>query len=256
MAAPTINPITSLLTLTQGRYYELQLIEAVGSSAATGWEVYRGFLPPGISLDEETGMISGTPNARASEGSVWQTQVRATNNDGASPALALTWGIERAEVGEDGGLHAVIDLDTGSVGFPGTDQVTSENRPVVHLRAGNKIPFTVVFVRRGEVVDLPLTSLEYGGRRIADEPLTVSFRADDDTSVVRVGDGQSARFVGWIDLTGQALTTDLVGESGKKGVAVSYVSSIRFKWGVDIGDQEEAVRSSLEFWTVIHAESL
>jgi hypothetical protein len=258
MAAPIINPAVSLLTLTQGRYYELQLVEAVGSSAATGWQVFRGALPSGLSLNTSTGKISGTPNARAAEGSVWLTQIRATNGDGASTPLELTWGIERAEVEADGGIHAVFDLDTGAVAFPGSDQRTSDNRPVVHVRAGNKLPLTLILGRRGEVIDLAVSSVEVGGRQTADEPITRSFRAEDDTSLLKIGEGESTRYLVTLDLTSPDLGTDVASQPGRKGVGVPYISSIRIQWGVDMGGEAPEIytRSSLEFWTIVHAESL
>jgi len=259
MAAPIINPAVSLLALTQGRYYELQLIVAVGSSAAASWEVYRGSLPSGLSLNTSTGKITGVPTTRAAEGSVWNTQIRAINSSSeASTPLELTWGIERAEVDPDGGLHMVIDLDTGAVGFPGSDQRTSDNRPVVHVRAANKYPLTVILSRRGEVIDLPVSSIEVGGRIRADEPLAVSFRETDDTSVIKLGEGESARYLAWLSIASPSVGLDVASGQGAKGVGVPYVSSLRFKWGVDLGEEEPelAERSTLEFYVIVHSESL
>lgn len=256
MAVPVINDTVSVLSLTRGRPFSLQLVVETGSSAASSWAIYRGALPYGLSLNTSTGLISGTPD-RDSEGSVFVSQIRATNGDGNSTPLQLVWGIEAAEVDADGGAHAVIDLDTGLVGFPGTSQRDAKNRPVIHWRVGDAFPLTVTFVRAGLVVDLPnLSSLRVAGKRRDTEAAAVPFYDPEAEVWLRQGQGETARFLVWLDLTGAEIRRAVAEESADEGTAAPFLAEITWTWGVEMGGEEPmvATRSTLEFWAVIHSE--
>ena len=256
MAVPVINDTVSVLALTRGRPFSLQLVVETGSSAATSWGIYRGALPYGLSLNTSSGLISGTPD-RDSEGSVFVSQIRATNGDGNSTPLQLVWGIEAAEVDADGGAHVVIDLDTGLVGFPGTAQKTKDNRPVIHWRSGDQFPLTVTFVRAGLVVDLPnLSALQVAGKRRDTDGVALPFYDPENEVWIRQGQGETARFMVWLDLTGDAIRAAVAEEETDEGTAAPFLSEITWSWGVDMGGEEPmvATRSTLEFYAVIHRE--
>lgn len=57
-----ISPSNStLLSATQGTAYTQQLSATPCASTPLSWQVVSGTLPPGLTLNEETGIISGTP---------------------------------------------------------------------------------------------------------------------------------------------------------------------------------------------------
>jgi len=86
MPAPILSPTTTILALTRGRFYSIQLALAYGSPAATSWSVTSGGFPDGMTLNTTTGRISGTPS-RESEGSVFVAQLTANNASGPQCAV-------------------------------------------------------------------------------------------------------------------------------------------------------------------------
>jgi hypothetical protein len=255
MAVPVINTTTSVLALTRGRYFAFQPMVALGSEAATSWSLSGGALPTGLSLNATTGLISGTPD-RESEGSVMQTRLVANNASGSSTPLPLVFGIRYAEVEPDGSLHATVDLDTGAVAIVGQDQRTADNRAIAHVKAKDELPLTVTFVRRGLVVDLPVISLA----AVADEyepEVGHLLHAPGDTVVRKTGEGETARFTVWLDLTGDDLAGVLSSYEGDTGTAVAMVAEIRWSYTVSMGEVNARVahRSSLNFWLAVHRKA-
>lgn len=257
MPAPVIYQVSSLQPLVRGRSYALQLALAPGSDAATSWAIVSGGLPSGLSLNTVTGLIAGTPNA-AAEGSTYTVGVAPVNGSGTGTPQMLVFGVEYARADEDGGITAVINLDTGVVGFPGTTQRTEENRALIHLRRGDAFGMAVQFVREGMVVDLPITGIRITGKKEETDP-PISFQAPGDYLFLKEGSGETARYIIWLSLNDEKLAADLDDEAkSPKGAAVIYTSEIRFQWTRSMGEQaaRTAERSTLEFAISIHRDSL
>jgi hypothetical protein len=256
MPVPIIDPTTSVLTVPRGRAFAFQPALAPGSTAATGWSIVSGGLPTGLSLNTSTGRISGTADLE-SEGSTFRFGLRATNGDGNSETVNLTIGIEYASTDADGGLQAVIDLDSGCLGFIGLSQITEDNRAVCHVKRGDEFPLTVQFVRRGMVVDLPSVTVRATAKREEMDP-PIDLQAADDFLVYRQGAGETTRYTIWLSLKADKLGLDLQDEEKPEGTAVQYLGEVHWTWAVSMGESSTrtAKRSTLEFWWVIHRDSL
>jgi hypothetical protein len=256
MPIPVIYQSTSVHGLMRGRPFAFQPALAPGSPAASSWQLLSGTLPSGLTLNATTGKISGTPDSDA-EGSTYTLGLSAVNADGVSAPLVLTMGVEYAPVEADGGLTAIIDLDTGVVGFPECDQRTEENRAVAHVRRGDAYALSVVFVRRGTVIDLPVTAMRVTGKKEETDP-PIPFQAPGDYLVYKEGSGETARYNVWLSLRDEQLATDLEDASAARGTAVPYVCEIRWMWTRSMGESSArtAERSSLEFVFVVHRDSL
>jgi hypothetical protein len=256
MAVPVIDPVTSVLVMTRGRAYAFQPALAPGSDAATSWSIVSGGLPTGLTLNTTTGRISGTPDSE-SEGSTFRVGLRATNGDGNSATVMLTIGIEYAPTDPHGGIDAVIDLDSGVLGFVGLQQKTEDNRAVCHVRRGDEFPLIVQFIRRGRVIDLPAVTMRATAkRREPDAP--INLQALNDYLVYKQGEGETARYSIWLSLKDDTFANDLSEDEADEGTAVPYIGEIHWTYSVSMGEQNlrTARRSTLEFYWVIHRDSL
>jgi hypothetical protein len=90
----TINPpappditTTTLPAATIGQAYNATL-QAVGGTGARTWSIIAGSLPAGLSLDQTTGVISGTPTAPGTSSFTIQVQDAAGQSD--TQALSIT----------------------------------------------------------------------------------------------------------------------------------------------------------------------
>jgi hypothetical protein len=84
-AARTALSVTSTIlpTATAGQQYET-LLNSTGGTRPVTWKLESGSLPPGLSLDPETGTIAGTPSASG------QAKVTVRATDAAEPAQSAT----------------------------------------------------------------------------------------------------------------------------------------------------------------------
>jgi hypothetical protein len=254
MPAPVIDPTTSVLAWQRGRYYAFQPALTAASTAADSWAIASGSLPTGVSIDEDTGLISGVVSTEA-QGSIWVAQLVATNGSGPSSPVRLTFGVEYPEIEIDGAIHCVFDLDSGAVAFRGLDQVSDDGLAVVHCKANDQFPLSVQFVRREQIVELPITELQIAGKINEPEP-PVALQAANDDTILQVGSGETARYLIWVDLTAAALDTALFDYEDDDGTTVSMLAELRAEYTVDLGEEltRTASRSSLNFWLVLHRD--
>lgn len=254
MPVPVVDTTTSVLAWVRGKYYAFQPALAAGSDAATGWNIASGALPDGVSLNSTTGLISGTVDTEA-EGSIWVAQLRASNGSGNSTPVRLTFGVEYPEVEADGALHALFDLDSGMVAFRGLDQVAEDGLAIAHVKGRDEFPLAIQFVRRKNVIDLPVVGITVGAKRYEPESL-INLQANNDDIVYLEGDGETARYVVWLDLSASALANALADEESDDGTAVAVLAELQVEYLVDMGEEEErtAKRTSLSFWLMVHRD--
>jgi hypothetical protein len=106
-AAPTITT-TTLTGGTVGMKYS-QTLASTGDAPIT-WSITDGALPGGLSLNTDTGVISGTPTTAGSA----NFSVTATNGNGTSPAVSL-------------GITIAKGSQTAPVGLGKTDETAAGN---------------------------------------------------------------------------------------------------------------------------------
>ena len=256
MPVPVVDTATSVLAWQRGKYYAFQPALAVASDAATGWNIASGVLPDGLTLNGTSGLISGTVD-REAEGSVWTVQLRASNASGNSTPVRLTFGVEYADIEADGALHAIFDLDSGMVGFLGLDQKAEDGLAIAHVKGKDEFPLSLQFTRRKSVVDLPVTGITVSAKRYEPESV-IALQASGDDVVYKEGDGETARFLVWLDLSAAAITNALADEEEDDGTAVAVLAEFQVSYFVDMGeeDEREATRTSLSFWLMVHRDLL
>lgn len=254
MPVPVVDTTTSVLAWQRGKYYAFQPALAVGSDAATGWNLASGALPDGLSLNSTTGLISGTID-REAQGSVWTVQLRASNGSGNSTPVRLTFGVEYAEAESDGAIHAVWDLDSGMVAFRGLDQKAEDGLAIAHVKANDQFPISVQFLRRKTVIDLPVTELVIAAKRYEPEGL-IDLQTDGDDLVYKDGEGETARYTIWLDLQAAEIANALADEEEDDGTAVAVLAEFQACYLVDMGEEEEreAFRTSISFWLMVHRD--
>jgi hypothetical protein len=229
VAAPTISPTTSILALTRGRFYVFQPALASGSPPATSWSLASGGLPFGMTLDPATGRISGTPS-RESEGSVFVAMVTASNADGPSAPLTLVFGIEHAKVEPDGSLEAFLDLSTSGIGFRGHEAVDDSGRAIVHVKRGDRFPLSITFLKGEEVIDLPVTNLAIVLKEFEPEARTL---LNPSGHLEKQGEGDTARWLTWLDLGDPAIAAALSNYEDDSGTAFPALAEVEVEHWVD-----------------------
>jgi hypothetical protein len=90
VGAPLAVSTTSLPTALQGQSYS-QTLTAVGGIAPYTWSVSSGSLPPGLSLDPSTGIISGSPSTLGK--SLFVVTVTDSGNPATTAQAQLTIGV-------------------------------------------------------------------------------------------------------------------------------------------------------------------
>lgn len=193
----------TLPTATAGTPYNAALQAAPGCTGSQQWQVSQCSLPPGLSLDPGTGIISGLPQMSGT----YAFQVTLTTTQGASTRnLALNVGAgSPADYDNDGDVdledfHVFALGYTGTVGtrpFCGKADFASTDTPL-NIPDGGSASSTItlppgitvadvnvqVDVRHGEQVDLKLTLTSPGGTTV----LLKDFGADSGPYVPRTYD--------------------------------------------------------------------
>ena len=142
-SAPASTPLalgsTSLANATFGAHYS-QTLAASGGTPPYTWSVTGGTLPPGLSLTNSTGVISGTPTtAGTSHFTIKVTDATTPDPRTASQPLSIT--VDRAA----SGTHVISFPNPTVAGWPVTyTAVVSPNPPGVAAPSG-----TVAFLDNG-----------------------------------------------------------------------------------------------------------
>jgi hypothetical protein len=253
MPAPILSPTTSILALTRGRFYFVQLALASGSAAATSWALASGGFPDGISLHTATGRISGTPS-RESEGSVFVAQVTANNASGPSTPLKLVFGIEHARVEPDSSLEAFLDLSTSGIGFRGHEKEDDSGRAVVHVKRGDRFPFSISFLKGTEVIDLAVTNLAVVLKEFEPE---ARVPVNPSGHLEKQGMEDTARWLTFLDFSDPAIATVLGNYEDDSDTAFPALAEVEVSYRVDRGSglvPLAAVRTSATFVFMVHRD--
>lgn len=147
MAAPVINPNTSVLGFSSGQFVAYQCATTDGQTGT--WSCAN--LPAGLSINSTTGLVFGMPTTPG----VYNTTIKITNANGTA-TLPVTFGIDDAGFVTDVGIEVNIDLISGAVSFP-----TSPDGKL-HGKSGDYLPLLIGLQKSDELLDLPVTGISFG----------------------------------------------------------------------------------------------
>jgi hypothetical protein len=148
-------------------------------------------LPDGLTINTETGVITGTPIA---EGLV-TTSITATNADGESDAVELVWVVQAYPVGSGNWSDLEIDIDfhTRKVSIPGVE--TGKDGAVFRVGKGDYFYLLVGVKKYGVLQDLKPSSQTVTVRCALKEFEPESIvELNDGTPTTKVGSNDTTRF--------------------------------------------------------------
>jgi hypothetical protein len=142
---PVITPPLSPRRIAQGSAITIALS---ASGSPTSWAATG--LPSGLSINADTGVISGTPLAQV----LTTASITATNGDGTSAPAQIIFVVEATPPGAGGAWDLELDLDalTGLVSVPGLE--TQPGEPILTLPRGTNRRLLVGVSKRGVLQDL------------------------------------------------------------------------------------------------------
>ncbi len=179
-----------------GLTFRAYFFQPAAMNAPVSWTTAGTFLPPGLTLDTATGLVSGVPTTRGHG----YFALQATNADGDSAPVLFAIGIEPAAPLPPGGyISTDIELSTGVVTFSGASLLTR--------KSGDDLLQQITLRENGAVVDMDVTSLKYA-LKFRERDVAIS-PADDGSHFIKVGDGESTVYRHAISLTGSPLTEAL-----------------------------------------------
>lgn len=163
-----------------------------------------GTLPPGLSLDSDTGRLTGTPSLAGTY------SFSISNND---DSVVVDFLMEVGSTGvkdEDVSIHLDFDLDTGLITRPGEDEPAT-----LYLgKIGDRLPLAFGFKRGSSpLVQVSPTSLKVGAKEFEPEQLFALNGDGDEFDFVEYDNGPRVRTVIKFDRTELArLGTDYEGD--------------------------------------------
>ena len=214
MSVPLLSPVTSIHSIPIGTAWYFQPALSAGSPAATSWTATG--LPPGLTLNPTSGLISGVANAEG----VFTVRLRASNATGASAWLVFPMGV-RATGQEAGAAKRVnINVQSGAVYSPDTNVI-------FRVKSGDLMPVAVGFEDDGKLLDIPMLSLiNFALKETDDEPVIPL----NDGLFRKIGAGIYTRYVTFLDLRSQALRNALSNWEHPKGTNFVGLAEIEWVW--------------------------
>lgn len=216
MAKPVVSQPITPRTIAQG--IAIPTLTLVASASPTEWSATP--LPAGISIDEETGVITGTPTASG----LVSTTITATNGDGTSDPVTLVWNVQAQPTGagEWSDLELDFDLVTRRVTIPGVE--TQPGQPLFSVARDDKFNILLGVRKWGVLRDVKPGSENVGVKLALKEfapelNLTVAGAAAAPT---KVGTGDLTRFRTpvWLDPESWAVLADYEGDRKTSLIAV------------------------------------
>jgi hypothetical protein len=182
MPVPVVTQPTTPRQIAQG--VAIPSLQIVGSNTPTSYAAAP--LPDGLVVDTVTGIITGTPTTAGST----TTSITATNGDGTSAAVTLTWAVQASPtgIGEYSDLEIDFDLVTREVTIPGA---TTEGT-VFPLVTRDRVNLLIGFKKWGVLQALSGGTIGLGFALSEFEPdgsLTLT-----DVEPVATGSGSTTRY--------------------------------------------------------------
>jgi hypothetical protein len=153
-AVPVITSAAPDASLTTGTPYTTTVTASGGGTITYG---VTGTLPPGLSLDPDTGILSGTPTTTGS----YTYEVTATNAVGSSAPVSYTQVV--AAPGGSPGSVSWTDTDLGDlfVGVPADSAVSASGAEVVYTLESGTLPDGLTLNADGSITGTPTTAGPY-----------------------------------------------------------------------------------------------
>lgn len=199
MAKPVISGTQSIPGYLQWEAFAFQ--PGVSEGTPASWTANG--LPPGVSIDGTTGLISG---AAALPGTYIMTAT-ASNSDGSS-TQEFVLGIEASAPTISTYIDVTWDIVTNKVtlttAFTPAVVAAPQGAPLTLVKVGGDLILSITVTKSGAVLDLDITSVS--------NALTLSVKEDDEDAVVvtsdafeKLGTGSDARYLVHASFTGAAL---------------------------------------------------
>jgi hypothetical protein len=236
MAKPVINTTQSVLGFLQWQTWAFQ---PTATGQPTGWQAST--LPPGVTMNATTGFISGAATAPG----VYLFQLTASNADGVSDPVVFACGIEASGYVQPSNiLETIIDVTTrrvfvglslaelqakGSAAIANTadEKEAKKVSPLMWLKAGDDVLFSIRFIKGGVVAPLQLSSLKFVLKEFEPETEIVKTTGNADTWQ-QTGSGQNSSFQLWAKIDGDALRAIL--SDYEQDEETSFKALGEFQW--------------------------
>jgi hypothetical protein len=181
MPAPVINPQSSVPVLRVNQPYTFNLTLAVGSDAAASWAALDA-LPPGITINTTTGVLSGTPTTAG----VREVRFTATNGSGTSTAVTVAFGILPVPYTAEGTMEINLDLDTRQVWNPRV----GNDAPPIFGKYKDESTISLGILKSGLLQDLNLSGVNVW---LQDDDTSKAFKISTG-AFEKIGQGDNARY--------------------------------------------------------------
>lgn len=150
-------------------------------------------LPPGLSFNRTTGLISGV----ATVGGFYEITLIASNGSGDSTAFVFPIGVRDMRTLLDTAIALEWEWDKNLVSILGYNPSTNPKNPLLFIKNGDQIVFALRFVKGGLPFRPAITSLQVGLKDEDNQPVNVRSLGDFRA----VGSGPDTRFYFLLDTT-------------------------------------------------------
>lgn len=161
MPLPVIQNTTSVLSIRRGEPFAYQ---PAATNDPTDWAAVG--LPPGMSINEETGLISGTPTLKG----VYLVTLKAHNADGWSAEFFLPVGVSTFAYSLDASVDLNMSLLTGVVRNPGISDAAA---PVLYAKAGDTEIIALGLEKENVFYELAVVSIALGLKEFESEKVHI-----------------------------------------------------------------------------------
>lgn len=218
---PAVSAIQSVLYYAQWQTWAFQ---PFATNSPSGWSASP--LPPGLSLDGATGLLSGA----ATMPGVYVFALTAANAAGASEQLVFTAGIAPVSwAAPTDALDVTLDLTTGLVtinGLTSTGGGTLDTEPVLAwVKSGDAKLLHIRPVKNGVVMDIAFLTLALAAKSVEPESAIIT-----SSAFGRVGTGAATYYRMAVTLSGAALAAELANAEDDAGTKLTCLFELAWSW--------------------------